>query len=612
MSTTESGKVDKDWSLIHRMDRRLASIDKYYLTHVSNKAFSDYFENGSYGCLTEFIRPDERDRLTEFIDTFDGTYKSEVFWFKNYKGEYRLNILRLLSEAAGSKDRSINIEMIDIDNLVKVNDNLRSDVMKHRIMLGLTGSFTFTYSREDNVFSMYRYEQVGREILYKMDIDEWKQEMSDKNYIPKGDMAMFNNLVSQIKTYVQSFSVKLSTSMRTQGQVMEEVRFVGTLYSDHDGEKCVIGRVLSEETLNRHSQMVEMIEELTYDALTKVYNKKTITEYAIKLLKQEKRNKVTIVILDVDHFKKVNDIYGHMYGDKVLARVGKKLKEIVGDDGTIGRIGGDEFMIVFNGINDDRLLRGMLRAIRTQIKWEFTGDFEDFMITCSIGAAFSPNNGTEYEELFKKADYCLYIAKEKGRDRYVFFRDELHKKSYEQSVSESIEKKAENAGREMKELRYISRMMSEYNIDRRMAVSNMFKHMMEFYNVDCINVFYGEDLKRVYTAGTVSNNSEDAMYVYTEGFKRLLGDSLHAEIGFVGHKFDVAPEFCEAMKERRIFATIQCIIGSADDISGVLTLDKCKESSQWAEYEVECATIVASLLTAMEKENERQDTPLLI
>ena len=48
-------------------------------------------------------------------------------------------------------------------------------------------------------------------------------------------------------------------------------------------------------------------------------------------------------------------------------------------------------------------------------------DFEDLMITCSIGAAYSPNNGHEYEELFKKADYCLYVAKEKGRDRYVFF-----------------------------------------------------------------------------------------------------------------------------------------------------------------------------------------------
>ena len=64
----------------------------------------------------------------------------------------------------------------------------------------------------------------------------------------------------------------------------------------------------------------------------------------------------------------------------------------------------------------------MLRAIRTQIKWEFVDDFEDLMITCSIGAAYSPNNGHEYEELFRKADYCLYVAKEKGRDRYVFFR----------------------------------------------------------------------------------------------------------------------------------------------------------------------------------------------
>ena len=111
----------------------------------------------------------------------------------------------------------------------------------------------------------------------------------------------------------------------------------------------------------------------------------------------------------------------------MLARVGRKLKEVVGEDGVVGRIGGDEFVIIFNGINDEHELRGMLRAIRTQIKWEFVDDFEDLMITCSIGAAYSPNNGHEYEELFKKADYCLYVAKEKGRDRYVFFRDDLHK-----------------------------------------------------------------------------------------------------------------------------------------------------------------------------------------
>lgn len=71
-------------------------------------------------------------------------------------------------------------------------------------------------------------------------------------------------------------------------------------------------------------------------------------------------------------------------------------------------------MIILTDINGDQMLRSMLRAIRSQIKWEFADEFKDMEITCSIGAAMCPNNGEDYEELFKKADYCLYIAKEKG------------------------------------------------------------------------------------------------------------------------------------------------------------------------------------------------------
>ena len=136
----------------------------------------------------------------------------------------------------------------------------------------------------------------------------------------------------------------------------------------------------------------------------------SLSSTAQKLVKKEKINRVSIVILDVDYFKQVNDRYGHLYGDKVLTRVAKKLKEVVGEDGVVGRIGGDEFMIVLNGINDDYSLRGILRAIRTQVKWEFKNDYENFQVTTSIGVAFSPNNGHEYEELFKKADFCLYMA----------------------------------------------------------------------------------------------------------------------------------------------------------------------------------------------------------
>lgn len=283
-----------------------------------------------------------------------------------------------------------------------------------------------------------------------------------------------------------------------------------------------------------------------------------------------------------------------MYGDKILARVGQRLKEVVGEDGVVGRIGGDEFMIVLNGINDDQMLRGVLRAMRTQIKWEFSEEFTDFMITCSIGASIYPNNGTDFEELFKKADHCLYIAKEKGRDRYVFFRDELHRESYEASVEKKDSQSI--SSRENKELEYLGKFFAEVAIDREKAIRDMFAHMKTAYNIDSIDIYYGDGLKAVYSFGADADKNDDAMYVYSSEFKEMLGNNRSINVSFLRKIMDNAPDFCTEMKKRSILSTIQCIIGSQDDIKGLITFNKKIEASQWADYEVTCAEIAASYL----------------
>lgn len=593
MHSQQNVGFNDSYMAAHRFDRRMAVIDRFYLTSVTNRAFNDYFGNATYGCITEFVNPDEKESFIEFIDGFSGEETEKCFLLKNSDGEYRLNLVKLTAFEGEPVLRNIDIEMVDIDSVVEVNYRICDDISRERVIMGLTGEYVFTYSELTGDIKIVRYEASSREVIVRLPLDEWREYMADGR-VAMEDMVELDSLINCIRTYMSDFCVKLTTSMRTLGKVMEKVKFIGTVYTRYTGENIVTGRIVLADGVNSMGNIVEVVDELTMDSLTKVYNKKTITEYASRLVKQDTVNRISIAILDIDYFKQVNDRYGHLYGDKVLTRVAKKLKEVVGEDGVVGRIGGDEFMIVLKGINDDYALRGILRAIRTQVKWEFKNDYENFQVTTSIGVAFSPNNGHDYEELFKKADFCLYVAKEKGRDRYVFFRDEIHRESYQNSLNKKD--KIINDGREMRELRYLTDIMVQYNQDKKAAVMAMLEHMLIMYKVDNISIYKGKDLKNIVSVGTPIKSESDMSYIDTDGFKILMGDKTYIASSFINKNQDVAPEFVDEMRRRGIHSTIQCFIGTKDDVKGLLTINRMKAASQWAEYEIECSIITATLI----------------
>lgn len=593
MHSQQNVGFNDSYMAAHRFDRRLAVIDRFYLTSVTNRAFNDYFGNATYGCITEFVNPDEKESFIEFIDGFSGEEIEKCFLLKNSDGEYRLNLVKLTAFEGEPVLRNIDIEMVDIDSVVEVNYRICDDISRERVIMGLTGEYVFTYSELTGDIKIVRYEASSREVIVRLPLDEWREYMADGR-VAMEDMVELDSLINCIRTYMSDFCVKLTTSMRTLGKVMEKVKFIGTVYTKYTGENIVTGRIVLADGVNSMGNIVEVVDELTMDSLTKVYNKKTITEYASRLVKQDTVNRISIAILDIDYFKQVNDRYGHLYGDKVITRVAKKLKEVVGEDGVVGRIGGDEFMIVLKGINDDYALRGILRAIRTQVKWEFKNDYENFQVTTSIGVAFSPNNGHDYEELFKKADFCLYVAKEKGRDRYVFFRDEMHRESYQNSLNKKD--KIINDGREMRELRYLTDIMVQYNQDKKAAVMAMLEHMLSMYKIDNISIYKGEGLKDIVSVGAPIKSESDMSYIDTDGFKILMGDKTYIASSFINKNQDVAPEFVDEMRKRHIHSTIQCFIGTKDDVKGLLTINRMKAASQWAEYEIECSIITATLI----------------
>lgn len=585
-----------------RLERRLASFDDKYNIFVSNKSFTSYLGSEELRSfkITDYIHPDDVESFKKFVEDKSFTGGEEVFRLKKKNNGWHYNVVRIHTEKGMVENRrNIGVEIIDIDESVGDYETAMDSLSRVRLLMSLTDEFAFIYDKATNMFKMFKYDRFNRIILYDMDIDQWKREMLSKSYVKYDEKAMLDTLVLNMKTYADSFSIKMNCAIRTQSDIFEAVRFIGTVHNESSGNKIIVGRVVSDESVGHASTAMEIMNELQYDSLTGVYNKKTITEYAKKRISEEKEKRIVIAILDVDHFKSVNDTFGHLYGDKVLARVGGRLKEIVGEDGVIGRIGGDEFMIVFNGLDDDQVLRGMLRAIRTQIKWEFAEDFENLSITCSIGASIFPVNGRDYEDLFKKADCCLYIAKEKGRDRYVFFRDEMHRASYEAMLNQNQLNAMKNP-REIRELKNVASFMENAMTDSRKAILDAMRHMKDTFGIDNINIYYGEGMKKVYSFGSDIPEAKDAMYVFSEEFQKLMGENERfLQIGFADTFSDITPDFCGRMKAERIASTIQCYIGDKRNIKGLVTFNKCREASQWANYEIDCARIFAAVLSSM-------------
>ena len=168
-------------------------------------------------------------------------------------------------------------------------------------------------------------------------------------------------------------------------------------------------------------------KKVDIDSLTGLLAKGEVTNTVIRTVDLEKRENVSLAIVDIDHFKQVNDVFGHMEGDNIIRQVAAIISDEVGDDGLVGRIGGDEFMILFYNAYDLESSRARLRSIKNMVSAKFPADVPGHpAITLSIGCAAYPKDASNYEELFALADFALYRAKEKGRNRYIIYNREIH------------------------------------------------------------------------------------------------------------------------------------------------------------------------------------------
>lgn len=161
------------------------------------------------------------------------------------------------------------------------------------------------------------------------------------------------------------------------------------------------------------------------DALTDMYNHITFHEYLEKLIEQSEAGHLTIqlAILDIDNFKKINDIYGHRAGDAILKRVSGILKQWIGPNDFAARYGGEEFAFIFADKSLEEVF-DLLENIRWQISQTVHEELHGQAVTISIGL-HEYRKGSSKEELFAWADKSLYEAKRTGKNKTIIFEKKI-------------------------------------------------------------------------------------------------------------------------------------------------------------------------------------------
>lgn len=168
-------------------------------------------------------------------------------------------------------------------------------------------------------------------------------------------------------------------------------------------------------------------ESAFQDGLTGLYNRKFLEEHSKKLVPQIKRENLNIgvLLLDMDHFKAVNDEYGHDIGDKVLKELARILNETVRESDLIIRYGGEEFMVLLVGVNSDSDALNVANKIRENVRENEIDVYAGNKLkkTVSIGLSMFPQDSKTLDGVIKNADIALYEAKNSGRDKVVRFHE---------------------------------------------------------------------------------------------------------------------------------------------------------------------------------------------
>ncbi|MCR5775244.1 MAG: diguanylate cyclase [Lachnospiraceae bacterium] len=420
-----------------QLDILLASMPGGVMTYDADTGKIIYINEGMlsiFGCGEEefrkhfmdsfslFVMKEDRHRVKDLIDTqiqfFDHvelTYRAvglmgDIVWFVHKATLRRLADGRkvffcILSDV--TEQRAIQ------EQLQATNDQLYMETERFKLIEEAIDNVEYDYDVDSDNLSVSRKDSEG--------VRHWKNV--DDAF--KGGQ-VFSAIHPEDRDVVKSV---YESALKNEGKGVVEYRMAAEgeaymwyrlNYASFEGKNERIIRMVgsAKDITEEKLEQERLRTEAERDGMTGLLNKTAMQLYCAALLAKSEFNDChALFMIDTDNFKSVNDTLGHGIGDDTIKFVARGIKNVFRDTDLVGRMGGDEFMVLMSHTTLE-IAEERARRLNDKIRSEVKGLDESVHISCSIGIAFYAKNGEDYDSLFKAADSALYEAKESGKDCY--------------------------------------------------------------------------------------------------------------------------------------------------------------------------------------------------
>ncbi|MBH7630991.1 diguanylate cyclase [Clostridioides difficile] len=358
--------------------------------------------------------------------------------------------------------------------------------------------------------------------------------------------------------------------------------------------------------ITKERKQIEKLQHISEkDALTGIYNRAE-TERQIKKYFEKNLNVMgALFMIDTDNFKQINDTEGHMIGDIVLTEMASGMKKIMHDSDVVGRIGGDEFTIFMKNISSVKDAEKKAEELLYMFRHLFQKEKSFLKVTCSIGIAIYPKDGTTFKEIYARADKALYQAKNMGKNNYVIYNQDYFKELEEfdcSSLGTVIDSEKQYAEYPDNLTRYIFRMLYQTD-DIDQAINMILEVVGKQFDVSRVYIFENTEDGR-YTSNTYEWCNEgissqmaylqNSNYQDYEDYEKLFEDEL---VFYCRDIHTLSPKLEELFSSQGIHSTLQCAYKEDRVFSGFVGFDECTGLRLWSQEEISTLSLISQIIS---------------